>query len=312
MDFLYTDGQPHPKAKHWLYHKTTGLWKLANEDKDLGIYTDNPLRTIKIEVLPNFVDTSKIYLREISHVVAKEMIVKNHYSHAWSMCSVALGVFYKGSLGDESFFDDVKETLIGCIVYGTPVGRCAAGSISDQIRPNEVYELTRLWIADIPGCKNIESYCIGQSFEWLRQNRPQIKALISYADNEAGHVGTIYQSTNWIYQGNSLSIMPNYSISTTGPDEGFNWVNSRTVTERFGSHNVESLKKVIGKTFWRKRESIKHRYIYVLLKGKERKRLIKSFKHPSFPYPKEDKYTEQIEEVYVEPKGTTPENNFFA
>ena len=160
--------------------------------------------------------------------------------------------------------------------------------------------------------KNMESYCIGKSFEWLRQNRPKIKALLSYADNEAGHTGIIYQSTNWIYQGNSqVSIMANYSISKTS--NPYNWVHSRTVTEHFGSHNVESLKKVIGATFWRKKESAKHRYIYILSRGEERKKLLKSLKHKSYPYPKNDTYSEQIEEIFVEPKdiGMNSVNTFY-
>lgn len=262
--------------------------------------------------MENVIDTSKISVREIGHSIAKGMIVKNHYSHKWSMCSVALGVFYKKNVNEESFFNDDTETLVGCIIYGNPVGRCAAQSISPLLKIEEVYELTRLWIADIPNSKNMESYCIGKSFEWLRQNRPKIKALLSYADNEAGHTGIIYQSTNWIYQGNSqLSIMANYSISKTS--NPYNWVHSRTVTEHFGSHNVESLKKVIGATFWRKKESAKHRYIYILSRGEERKKLLKSLKHKSYPYPKNDTYSEQIEEIFVEPKdiGMNSVNTFY-
>jgi len=252
---------------------------------------------------PSFVDTSKFYLREISHVVAKDIIVKNHYSHKWSLCSVALGVFQKIEPDPNSFFSDDTEKLIGCLIYGNPVGRSAAASISKELKINEVYELVRLWIADIPNGKNMESYCIGQSFHWLRKNRPHIKALLSYADNEAGHTGIIYQSTNWLYQGNSqLALMPNYSLSLTGPEEGYSWTHSRTVSERYGSHNRDVLKKAIGKKFWLKKESSKHRYIYILVNGKEKKFLIKNLKHPTYPYPKEDVHSDQIEEVLVDKK----------
>jgi hypothetical protein len=253
--------------------------------------------------MENCIDTTKILLREISPNRAKDLIVKNHYSHKWTMCSVALGVFLKIEPDPNSFFKDDDEKLIGCIVYGNPVGRSAAASISDELKIDEVYELTRLWIADIPSAKNVESYCIGQSFEWLRRNRPKIKALLSYADNEAGHTGVIYQSTNWLYQGNStLALMPNFSLSLTGPKEGFQWMHSRSVTAKWESCNIEHLKKVIGHTFYLKKESSKHRYIYILLRGKERKRLIKSLKHPTYPYPKEDKFVEEIAEVFVEKK----------
>ena len=264
--------------------------------------------------MENCIDISKIFIREISQQAAKDIIVKNHYSHKWTLCSVALGVFYKNEIDPNSFFDNDIEKLIGCIVYGNPVGRSAAASISDLVNIDEVYELTRLWIADIPNGKNMESYCIGQSFDWLRRYRPQIKALLSYADNEAGHTGIIYQSTNWLYQGNSqLALMPNFSVSLTGPDK-FEWIHSRTVSERYGSHNVEHLKKCIGHTFYRKKESSKHRYIYILIKGPERKKILKNLKHPTYPYPKEDIHSDQIEEVFVENKdeNVSAKNEFFA
>lgn len=253
----------------------------------------------------SFVDTTKVYLREINHNIAKDIIVKNHYSHKWSLCSVALGVFYKRPPNPNSFFEGDDDELIGCIIYGNPVGRSAAASISDSLEIDEVYELVRLWIADIPHAKNIESYCIGQSFHWLRKNKPKIKALLSYADNEAGHTGIIYQSTNWLYQGNSqLALMPNYSVSLT--ENPYSWIHSRTVSERYGSHNVDHLKKQIGHTFWRKKESSKHRYIYILAKGKERQKILDNLKHKTYPYPKEDVHSDEISEVHVDPADFTP------
>ena len=42
----------------------------------------------------HYVDTSKITIREISKAAGKDMIVKYHYTHAFSMCRYALGVFY--------------------------------------------------------------------------------------------------------------------------------------------------------------------------------------------------------------------------
>lgn len=244
-------------------------------------------------VMSEFVDKTKVFLREINASTAKEIIIKNHYSHKWTTCSVALGVFYKQKV-ESNFFDDESEKLIGCLVYGNPVGRSAAGSISDKLTIDQIYELTRLFIHDGYG-KNIESLCIGLSFDWIRKNRPQIKALLSYADNEAGHTGIIYQSTNWIYQGNSsVGFMPNYSVSLTGPEEGYKWIHSRTVFARYGSHNAEHVKSKVRQTFWRKKESNKHRYVYILPKGKERNVLIKSLKHPALSYPKKHEHKDEI------------------
>ena len=105
--------------------------------------------------------------------------------------------------------------------------------------------------------------------------RSETKAVISYADGEVGHCGTIYQATGFLYQGNSsVALMPNYSVSLTGPPN-YKWMHSRTVSSMWGSHNVEHLKKAIGKTFYRKRESNKHRYIIFLCDKRLKKNLIR-------------------------------------
>lgn len=252
-----------------------------------------------------YCDVSKISLKRISKNVAKDIIVKNHYSHTWSLCQVSYGIFYNDGESN-GFLEDDTGKLIGCIVYASPVGRSAAASISDAISINDVFELVRLWVADGYG-KNVESYCITQSFKLLNRDYPNIKAVISYSDCEQGHRGIIYQATGFLYQGrSSLALMANYSISLIGPP--YKWMHSRTVSETYGSHNVEHIKKCIGKTFWRKKESTKHRYLYFICGKIEKKRLLKTIKHPFLPYPKETIYIDEIEEIKVE---NNVENEFF-
>lgn len=246
-----------------------------------------------------YIDVSRVTVREINKNVAKDIIVKNHYTHKWSLCRVAYGVFYKSN-EMESFIDSEKEQLIGCVVYGQPVGRSAAASICPLIKVGEVLELTRLWISDIKNGKNMESYVISNSIKLIKKNFPEIKCILSYADGEQSHRGTIYQACNFLYQGNSsIALMPNYSISETGPDEGYKWMHSRTAFSKYGSHNVEHLKKVIGKTFYRKRESAKHRYILFISDKMNNKRFKNTLKHPILPYPKETSHTEEIEKIEV-------------
>ena len=97
----------------------------------------------------SYVDKSRVTLREISKDEAKSIIVKHHYSHAWTMCRYALGVFYQTD-NEHSFFDSKEEKLIGVLVYGTPVGRLSAQSISELLKPDEVLELTRyLYLMDM-------------------------------------------------------------------------------------------------------------------------------------------------------------------
>ena len=192
----------------------------------------------------NFVDTSKVYLRQIDKSVAKSMIITFHYSHKWTLCQVAYGIYYKTDI-HLGFIEGTQDELIGCIVYAQPVGRSAAASITPLLNISEVFELTRLFIHDGYG-KNIESYCITQSFKLLHRDFPHIKCVLSYADGEQHHKGTIYQAVGFIYQGySSIALMPNYSVSLEGPPN-YKWIHSRTVSSTWGSHNVEHLKKAIN------------------------------------------------------------------
>jgi len=241
------------------------------------------------------VDTSKVSLRQITKAVARDFIVKHHYSHRFSSCRYALGVFYEED-EEHPFFEGKHERLIGAMVYGHPVCNKAVDSITADASLSlaAVLELTRFVIYDGYG-SNIESHTIGLSFRWLRQNAPEVKVLISYADPEEHHAGTIYQATNWLYQGLGTSkLMPDYSIKEM-PDGP--WIHSRSVGARWGSKNLQKLAETIGHVFWRKEESSKHRYIYFLCNRKEKKEILRKLKLPIFPYPDSTKWEPPIQEV---------------
>jgi hypothetical protein len=229
------------------------------------------------------------------------MIIKNHYSHKFSSCRYAIGIYYKSENPHPFFKDMIEEKLIGCMTYGYPVGRSVMKSMfkdEEILQTKNILELTRLFIHDDYG-KNIESYCISQSFKWLKKWDKDVKVLISYADPDRLHLGGIYKATNWLYQGAGLNLMPNHSISLT--KEPYEWIHSRTVSATFGSHNIEKLKAAVGHTFWRRKEPEKHRYIYFIGNRKENKKYMKNLKYELKPYPTNaEKYLPPIDEIEVE------------
>lgn len=249
-----------------------------------------------------YVDASKVAIREITKNIAREWIIKKHYTHRMNGCRYALGVYYAGV--KSKFFED-SEKLIGVIVYAHPVSNKAVDSIvgPDELNNDSVLELIRLHVDDGYG-KNIESLVIGQSFQWLKNHDPQIKVLMSYADPEVGHAGKIYQATNWLYQGCGVSkLMPDYSLQL---EEGGPWMHSRTVGQKFGNKKIENLAKSISHTFWRKEETAKHRYIYFLCDKKEKKRLLKKLKLPILPYSDLNKFNildQLVQKVNVDRDG---------
>ena len=228
------------------------------------------------------VNPSKITIREISKKIAKDMIVKHHYSHSWTMCRYALGIFYETD-NEHSFFDEKDEKLAGVAIYGYPVGRSAPKSISPELKEEEVLELTRLFIFDDYG-KNTESVVLSKTFKWLQENASEIKVLVSYSDPEQGHLGIIYQATNWIYQGNKTKILESRQFKF---EEHGDWLHSRTVSAQYGTNGVPALTKKVGHTFWWRVEPPKHRYVYILAGKGEKRKIMKTLKHPPLPYIKE-------------------------
>ena len=209
----------------------------------------------------------KYKIELIDKKIAKKLIIDNHYSHKWSSCRYALGLI----------LDDV---ILGVAVYGYPVGRRVVKSISPLLENDNVLELTRLWVHDSEG-KNTESYFIGQTFKWLRENAPNISTLISYADPSYGHVGYIYQATNWLYQGNNTMLVKAYKHRVLGE-----WYHPRSCNAKFGTIKVKTLTDIDPNY---KREEIlkKHRYVYILNK-KLKNQIMNTLKHPVIQYPKSD------------------------
>tara|TARA_B100002019_G_scaffold95468_1_gene82205 strand:- start:361 stop:1125 length:765 start_codon:yes stop_codon:yes gene_type:complete len=246
-----------------------------------------------------YVDTSRVNVRPIPKSIARKIIVENHYTHKFrDSDGVTLGVYYRTD-NSHRFFDEDVEELIGAVTYGFPVGRRVIGSIftEDVLENKNILELTRLFIFDGYG-KNIESYVISQSFRWLKEHKPNIKILVSYADPEQGHDGAIYQATNWIYQGaGEFQLAPTYSLRLS---EDGDWMHSRSVYSKFGSADPKKLVKSIGHDFWLKEEASKHRYIYFLCSKSSKRKYMKVLKHPIRDYPKNYEHKKNIRKIEVE------------
>ena len=63
-----------------------------------------------------------------------------------------------------------------------------------------VLELVRV---ALNGKQEQTSKAVAMSLKQLKMDVPQCRLVVSYADVDQGHLGTIYQATNWIYEGMS-------------------------------------------------------------------------------------------------------------
>ena len=118
----------------------------------------------------------------IDSATALAIVKKNHYLHRGAPASHCYGLF------------DEMLNLIGVAIYGVPASPSLCRGIAGEEEADSVLELTRLWIADWTP-KNAESFLIGRSLKLLPLDKD---IIVSFAEIEAGHSGTIYQATNWL------------------------------------------------------------------------------------------------------------------
>ena len=43
----------------------------------------------------HYVDATKVSVAPIAKSIAKDMIIKKHYTHAWTACRYALGIYHQ-------------------------------------------------------------------------------------------------------------------------------------------------------------------------------------------------------------------------
>lgn len=221
------------------------------------------------------IDKSEIEMYVLDYQTAKKIITENHYSHTMPCCELALG-FY------------ISHRLNCVIVFG----QSATSRMAKSLPSSNYWELVRLFSFDWGG-KNIESYCIGKALKYIEQNCNK-DVIVSFADPSQGHVGGIYQATNWLYCG-LTDLTGGYTYFFDGK-----WQHPRSTVAQYGTRKHADILR-INPTVKFKRIPRKHRYIYLLGSRAKQRELSARLKYLVLPYPK--KLTPG--EVSMEIHGTT-------
>lgn len=198
------------------------------------------------------------YIKEIDYKKAMDIIIKNHYLHRTAPCSFSFGLF-----------ENITNELKGVVIYGTPSSAPLRKGICGNDEKDNVIELTRLWVDDsVP--KNGESFLIGNTIK--RVNK---EIIVSFAEIDQGHIGYVYQATNWIYTGLSAK-RSNWVIE--GVDK-----HCQTIADKYTS---KELTEIYGDKFKRVPRPRKHRYVYFNCSKKRKKELLSKLKYKIESYPK--------------------------
>ncbi len=187
------------------------------------------------------------------------MVVENHYLHRKAPCSFAFGLV-----------ENSTDKIVGVVIYGTPSSSTLRSGICGTEEKNNVIELTRLWIEDGTP-RNSESFLIGNTLSKVDK-----EIVVSYAEIEQGHLGIVYQATNWIYTGLSAK-RTNWTI------KGVN-KHCQTIADKY---SASELREIYGEDFKSVERPRKHRYVFFNTKSKKRrKELMDKLKYKILPYPK--------------------------
>lgn len=125
-------------------------------------------------------------VKPITRQEAESIIKEWHYSHS-----------INGVMADYCFGLFDKEVLIGAMIFGRLAMANQWKKYVDV--PTKLIELRRLACIDQTP-KNTESFFIGHCLRWLKKNTA-IELVVSYADSNYGHIGTIYKASNFEFKG---------------------------------------------------------------------------------------------------------------
>lgn len=146
---------------------------------------------------------------------AKPFVERHHYSGSFPASRLSAGLFRNGPGG--------TSRLVGVCTFAQPSNNRSVAKTANLEHHTHAVDLGRLVLLDEVGC-NGESFLVSRALRLLRQNKPEVISVISYADPvkrrvlgsgvvHGGHIGRIYQVMDALYLGRAtprtLDIMPN-------------------------------------------------------------------------------------------------------
>lgn len=178
-------------------------------------------------------------VKPISYEETKPFLLGVHYARRMPCVQFAFGLFVDGDLR-------------GCVTYGQPASPSLCKGVVGEENRHRVLELNRLVICD--DTPYDASFLVSRSLKML----PPHTFVVSYADAEGwGHIGYVYQATNWLYTGMTKSRTDKFS-------EGH--------SRHYASDETR-----------RQYRTAKHRYVFLTGSKSDRRHMIKELRYPVIP-----------------------------
>lgn len=197
-------------------------------------------------------------LEKASGQAIRYACIKFHY--AKSVPQIRLGY---------SVFNDAGEWC-GVILYSNGANSNIASEYG--LMQGEVVELVRV---ALNGKQEATSKALAMSLQLLKKDAPLVQVVVSFADRNQNHIGTIYQATNWLYvdeRANERGVMLFGKLT-----------HRRSINKKYGTSTLTWLRENVDKNAKVIKGKSKIKYVFPMNKYQRRK-LLKSSK----PYPKKN------------------------
>lgn len=135
---------------------------------------------------------------------------------------------------------NARDEWCGVIVYSYGANKFIGAEYN--LKQGQVLELVRV---ALNGKQECTSQALAMSLKLIRVDCPLVRLIVSYADCDQNHLGTIYQATNWIYVGTRLKDSHDSSWIINGKR-----VHGRVISDFVKSHG--GLKGLTREQFIRK------------------------------------------------------------
>lgn len=189
----------------------------------------------------------------------------------------------------------------GCVIFG--LGANAKIGQFCGLKMGEIIELVRV---ALNGKQESTSMAVAKSLKRVKQDLPKVRLVVSYADIDQNHLGTIYQATNWIYVGETGKGAPGFYVSVGGAER-------RKVHPRMLHHiklningylvpcpqNISAIRTFLDPNAYEVKSRGKRKYLYPL-----DKKIRNEIEPLSLPYPKTDKDWKKIDRTKYKPTKT--------
>jgi len=185
-EYWHPPGRPHDAAKRTYFQRYLSdryrlMYVHDYEFMAEGLIVQR-LREAGIDLTVRRISARQLSFRTVEAELYRDFYARYHYIGNRGRWGFSVG----------GFMDD---RLVCCVTYAGCTRKEAATRLG--ARPSEVRELVRLCRHPLYRCRNMLSRLIAESIRMVRAERPGLKWLISYADGDRGHSGTVYRASGW-------------------------------------------------------------------------------------------------------------------